>query len=40
MVVFRHFLGSHGTETEQQREYAGDRHGGLVLVADGGDLLV
>ncbi len=35
MVIFRHFPGSHGTETEQQRGYAVDRHRGLVLVADG-----
>jgi len=34
MVAFRHFSGSHGTETEQQHGYAFDRHGGLVLVAD------
>ena len=39
MVAFRHFSGSHGTETEQQGEYAVDRHGGLVLVADGGGQL-
>ena len=38
-VVFRYFSGSHGTETEQQGEYAVDRHGGLVLVADGGGQL-
>ena len=35
VVIDGYLLSSHGTETEQQRGYAVDRHGGLVLVTDG-----